>query len=170
MLISNLLSHRQNQNLEIIPIYIVVLRFPHDNIVWIHLCDECERSNVQNVCHTLSSTSWWHEQVCSLTIKYQVYQFELTTGISEQFERILLIILQQRLFLLLWIDGRRYMELRLCVVVESFCLQVRNMLPRISSHDLPFRRTVRKCMRQVSRSKVVFSVAPAGILDSNKSL
>ena len=51
MLILNLRSLLQNQNLEIIPIYIVVLCFPHDNIVGIHLCEECKRSNVLNVCH-----------------------------------------------------------------------------------------------------------------------
>ena len=67
MLILNLPGHRQNQNLEIIPIYIVVRCFPHDNIVWIHLCDELKRSNVLNVCRMLSSISWWHEQGCLQT-------------------------------------------------------------------------------------------------------
>ena len=83
MLISNLSSHRQNRNLEIIPIYSDVQCFPHDNIDWIHLCDECKRSNVLNVCHMLSCTSWWHEQACSQTTRYQVYQFDPTTDISD---------------------------------------------------------------------------------------
>ena len=53
MLIASLLSHRQNQNLGIIPIYIVVLCFPHDNVVCVHLCEECKKSNVLNACRTL---------------------------------------------------------------------------------------------------------------------
>ena len=43
----------QNQNLEPILICIVVRCFPHSNIVWIHMCDECKRSNALNVCHKL---------------------------------------------------------------------------------------------------------------------
>ena len=108
----------QNQNLEIIPICILVLCFPHNNIVWIHWCDECKISDALNACRVLSSILWWHGQVCLLTTKYQVYQFEQSTGIWEQFERILLTLLQQIKFLLLWIDGRQYTELRLSVIVE----------------------------------------------------
>ena len=115
---SNLPSHRHNQNLGIIPIYFVVLSFPHDNIVWIHLCNECVKSNVLNVCRMLSSISsklvYWPQ-------KYHVYQLEPNTDISGQFVHILLIILQQILCLLLWIDGRQYMELRLCVTVRFVC-------------------------------------------------
>ena len=69
--------------------------------------------------------------------KYQVYHFERNTSIFRQFEHILLTILQQIPSLLLWIDGRQHMEFRLCAVVESFCLQVRNVSQRISSHDRP---------------------------------
>ena len=50
-------------------ICIVVLYFPHDNIVWINMCDECMRSNVMSVCHKVWSTKWKHEQICSQTIK-----------------------------------------------------------------------------------------------------
>ena len=44
MLILNLPSLLQNQNLEIIQTCTVVLYSPHDNIVWIHSCDECKKS------------------------------------------------------------------------------------------------------------------------------
>ena len=101
------------------------------------------KSNVPNVCRMLSTTSWWHEQACSLTTKYQVCQFEPNKGISGQFERILL---QQILFLLLWIGGRQYVKLRLCTIVELICLQVRNICPHISLHDLPYHRTKMKCL------------------------
>ena len=40
MLILNLLGLLQNQSLEIIPIYIVVLCFPHSNIACVHMCDD----------------------------------------------------------------------------------------------------------------------------------
>ena len=48
------------------------------------------------------------------------------------------------------------MELRLCTVVELFCSPVRNIVPRISLHDLPYLRTMKKCVRQVSQNKVAF--------------
>ena len=49
MLILSLQGLPQNQNLERILICIVVLCFPRSNIVWIHVCDECTRSNALNV-------------------------------------------------------------------------------------------------------------------------
>ena len=52
----SLLDLRRNQSPETILICIVVLYFTHDNIVWIHMCDECVRSNVLSVCHMLWST------------------------------------------------------------------------------------------------------------------
>ena len=45
----------QNQNLETVPVCIVVLCFPHNNIAGSHLYDECMRSNAPNVCHGLLS-------------------------------------------------------------------------------------------------------------------
>ena len=36
------------------------------------------------------------------------------------------------------------MVLRLCIIVESFKGQVRNIVPHISSHDLQYRRTTKK--------------------------
>ena len=60
------------------------------------------------------------------------------------------------------------MELRLAL----FCLPVRNIFPRISSRDLPCRRTKKILfLHQVSLKLVgSFSLAPADILDSNTSL
>ena len=74
MLILSLQGLLQNQSLETILICIVVLCFLHSNIACIHMCDECKRSNALNVCHKLLPISWPHEQVCSQTIIYQVYQ------------------------------------------------------------------------------------------------
>ena len=52
------------------------------------------------------------------------------------------------------------MELRLCKTVELFCSSVRNIAPHISLHDLPHHRTMKKCLRQVSLSRVVFLLLP----------
>ena len=55
-------------------------------------------------------------------------------------------------------------------IVELFYSPVRNIFPRISSHDLPYPRTTkRQCLSQVSLVAFVsdFSVAPAEILASN---
>ena len=133
----------QNQNLETILICIVVLCFPHNNIAWIHMCHECTRSNAPNVCHKLESILWSHERVRSLTIKYQDYQYEPTTDISEQFVSKLLRILQAILFLLL-IGGPQGTVLRLCVVVALSESPVHNTFPRTSVHALPYHRTMKK--------------------------
>ena len=75
ILILSLQGLMQNQNLETIQVCIVVLCYPHNNIACIHLCDECTRSNASIVCLKLWSTLWPHEQVCSQTTKYLVYQY-----------------------------------------------------------------------------------------------
>ena len=67
----------------------------------------------------LWSILWSIVQVCLQTTKYQVYQYEPNTNISEQFESKLwtILILTQCLF---EIDGYPCMVLRLCFIVESF--------------------------------------------------
>ena len=50
MLILSLQGLLQNQNLETIRTCSVVLCFPHYNIVGIHMCDKCKRSNDLKVC------------------------------------------------------------------------------------------------------------------------
>ena len=149
--------------LKIIPIYIDVQCFPHGSVVRINLCEKCKRSNVRNVCHMLSSTSWWHEQTCLQTTRYQIYQYELKTDISEKCVSKLLTILQQILFLL-WLDGRHYMELRLCVTVDSFCSQVRNIFPRISVHDHLCHRTMKKCLLQISLKLLSLSATQINVV------
>ena len=63
----------QNQNLETILICIVVRCFPHDNIVWIHSCDECKRSNV------LKSSS--HALVHSVTARASLFTNHEMSGL-----------------------------------------------------------------------------------------
>ena len=84
MLISSLPDLLQNKSLETILIFNVVLCFPHNNIACIHMCDECMQSNVPIVCHMLLSISSPHEQVCSQTTKYQVFNTCQSIDISEQ--------------------------------------------------------------------------------------
>ena len=55
MLILSLQGLLQHQNLEMFTICIVVLCFAHDNVVRIHMSDECMGSNVLSVCRMLSS-------------------------------------------------------------------------------------------------------------------
>ena len=57
---------------------------------------------------------------------------------------VILTILQQILFLLLWNGGHRCMELTLCRAVESSCLQTHNIAPFISLHDLPCLRSTKR--------------------------
>ena len=130
LLILNPLRHLQNQNLGIIQIYIVVQCFPHFNIVWIHWCDECKRSNVLNVCHMLSTISWWHEQVCSLTIEYQVFQFGAKYKLFKTiFEHTLVK----------WWSSKQGVE------TLNNCLQSHNVLStHFFSHVLPYHMTTRQ--------------------------
>ena len=74
----------RNQSLETILVCIVVLCFTHVNIFWIHMCDECKRSNAQHVCHTLWSILWLIVPVCLLTRECQVYQSVPNTSMSRQ--------------------------------------------------------------------------------------
>ena len=134
-----------NRSLETVPTCIVWQFSPHDNVVCIHMCDECKRSNEIIVCHMFWSILWSIVQVCSLTIEYQVFQYVPSIIISEQFESILLTILPRvSLLLLLWNDDRQCMELILCGVVESFCLPTQKNVPHISWHDPPCHKTTKK--------------------------
>ena len=100
----------KNRSLETIPVCIVLQYYPHNNIVCIHMYDECKKSIDWRVCHKLWSILWWIVQVRSLTMEYQVFQYVPSVSMSEQFESILFIILQQISFLLLWSGGHRCME------------------------------------------------------------
>ena len=50
------------------------------------------------------------------------------------------------------------MELILCRVVESSCLPTHNIVPHISSHDLPYHKTMKKY--ENSRSMEAFLFTP----------
>ena len=122
-----------------------------------HISLRCTcKSNEPTVCHKLWSIWWQLVQVCLLTIECLAYQCVPNTGISEQFENIALTILQQIPILLLWIDGHQGMELLLCTVAGVFCSPARSIAPRISLHGLPYHRSMARCLRQVSLSKIVF--------------
>ena len=99
--ILNLQDLPQSQSPETVPVCIVWQYFPHDNIVYIHLCDEYMKSIDSDVCHRLWSILLWIVRAHLLTIKYQVVQLLPSISISEQFEGMYLTILQQILFLLL---------------------------------------------------------------------
>ena len=134
----------QNRSLESVPICIVWQCFTHGNTVCLRIYDEWKRSNDVIVCHKLWSILWLIVQDYSLTIEYQVFEYVPSMSISEQFESILLTILSRISILLLWNDGHQCMELILCWVVESSCLPTHNILPHISWHDPPSRRTTKK--------------------------
>ena len=108
------------------------------------MCDEYLKSIDSGFCHKLWSILLTIVQVSSLTIEYQVFQYVPNFSISEQFESILLTILPRISILLLCNDGRQYMELILCGVVESFCSPTHNIVPHISWHDLPCHVTTKK--------------------------
>ena len=119
--------------------------FCYRTTVCIHMYDEWKRSNEMIVCHKLCSILWSIVQIFSLTIEYQVFQYVPSICISEQFENILLTFLPRiSILLLLWNDGHQCMELIFCRVVGSSCLPTHNIVPHISWHVFPYRRTTKK--------------------------
>ena len=101
----------QNRSLETVPTCIVLQCSSHDNIVCIHMYDECRRSNEPSVCHKLWSILQSIVQVCSLTMEYQVFQYVPSTSISEHFEMILFDNYPLISILLLWSDGHQCKKL-----------------------------------------------------------
>ena len=84
--ILNLQDLPRSQSPETVPVCIASQYFPHDNIVCIHLYDECMKLIDSGVCHKLWSILLWIARAYLLTIKYQVVQFLPNINISEQFE------------------------------------------------------------------------------------
>ena len=142
--IPNLQDLHQSQSPETVPVCIVWQYYPHDNTFCIYMCDEYMKSIDSDVCHRPWSILWWIVRAYLLTIEHQVVQFVPSISISELFESILLTILLQISILPLWNDGHHFMVLILCGVVESSCLPTHNIVPHISCHDLPYRRTTKK--------------------------
>ena len=133
----------KSQSLETVPTCMVVRCFPHDKIVWLHMCDECKRSNLLNVSRKLWLTQWQHVQVCSRTIECLVYRSLTNRDISRQFESIFVTI--HTPFLILP-----------CTVAQPFYSLARNIAPHNSLHDLPYHRTMKRCPASVSVNKVAF--------------
>ena len=144
--------------LKTVPTCIVVLYFPHDNIVRIHIV-------------------WWmyeikrakrlsHALVHLVTARASLFTVHTMSGLPnarqlQTFEDNLRAnfwqLSNRSHFFFLKSDGRQGMEeLRLWKAVELFCSPVRKIVPLISLHDLPHHRTMRTCSRQVSQNKVVF--------------
>ena len=148
----------QNQNLEIVPIDIVVQFFTHENIAGSHSCNECMISILPNVCHKLVSILWLIEQLCSLTIDCLVYRFEPDTSISRQFESRLLVNLQLIPVLPSWNGDHPSKEWRLCTTAPLSCLPMHNISQRIFKHVLPCRRTTPSSLREDFPTLVIFQL------------
>ena len=82
MLILNLQGFLQNQSLETMLFCIVVLCFPHNNMVGTHLCDECTRSKRTN-CLSQAYVHFVTARASLFTrpLKYQVSQCQPYTDI-----------------------------------------------------------------------------------------
>ena len=102
----------QNQSPETVLVCIVVLCFPHSNIVCGHSCDEWKRSNEPSVCHKFLPIWWQLVQVCLRTTDCQVHQFWPNTSIAKRFESKLWTIFRPFPVLPSWTDGRQGTEER----------------------------------------------------------
>ena len=100
-----------NRRLETVPVCIVWKYYPQSDTVCIHMCDECMKSIDSGVCVT--SFGPFRNRPCKFIYwskNNEVFQFVPTFNISEQFGSILVTILQQISFLLLWGGGHRCRE------------------------------------------------------------
>ena len=94
---------------------------------------------------------------CLLTKECMVYQCVPNTSISQQFESICLTLLQQIPILVFWLVGHQSMELLTLYNSWLFCSPTRNIAPHISFlHDLPYHKTMKRCLRHVSVNKEAF--------------
>ena len=166
--ILNLQYLLRSQSLETIPVCIVWQHYTHDNVVCSHKYDEYMKSVDSSICHKLWSILWWIVRAYLLTIKNRVVQFFPGISISEQFESMYLKILQQILFNFFEVMVNQFMEKILCGVVESSCFLTHNIAPRISSHDLPYPKTMKKY--EEFEGMEIFSTPPTEIHDSNMAL
>ena len=140
--------------------------YPHYNItVRSHSCDECMKSSELIFCHMLLPIWWLIEQVCSLIIECQAYQFVPSTSISRQFVSTPWKILQLIHVPLSWNDDHPSDDSRLCIVAVFFARS-----QYLSTHflNLSFhiRRTTLPSLREAFPTLVIFSVAPAEFRDS----
>ena len=122
-----------------------------------HLCDECVE--IKRAYRFVTCSGPFCDGTSKFVhkpSKYQVYQYEPSVDVSEQYASKLLTTLQQIPFLLPWVGGRQCMVLWLCITVELFCSSVRIIFPRTSLHDLPCHRTMGTCSCQVSLYLVAF--------------
>ena len=110
----------------------------------------------QVFCHKLWSIWWLLVQVCLLITECLIFHYVQKQVISRQFESIQYTNLQHISILLLWIDGRQDMQLRLCTVAGLLCSSVRNISPLISLHDFSYRRIMKTCLCQILRMRILF--------------
>ena len=125
MLILGLQDLLQSLNLGITPIDNVEPHCPHDNIGGDHSWNE-------------------YVPVCWMTTQCQVDQFVPSTSILIQYGSKLLTIHLYFQVLPFWFGDHPNKDEKRCIVALSFCLPVRNTVPRIFEHVLPCRKTTLK--------------------------
>ena len=166
--ILNLQDLPRSQNLETVPICIVWQYFPHDNIVCIHSCDEYMKSIDSGVCHRPWSILLWIVPAYSLTIEYQVVQYVPSISISEQFESILVTILQQMSFyffeVVVIVAWSWYFVELLCRLICQLTMSLHTFLCMTSHVIRPMKKY------DYFERMVIFSNPPAEIRDSNMVL
>ena len=109
--------------LKTIHICVIVPRFPHDNVVWIHTW----------------STLWLVSQAWDVRSSNSC----LVSSSSRQFVCKPLTILQQIRVLPAWIDDHPRKDLKLWRIAPLSCLPIRNIAQRIFEHVLPYPETNR---------------------------
>ena len=129
--------------------------YPHDNIVGSHLCDECMKPILPNVCH-MPSISRLLLQVCWPTTECLVFRFVPSTSISTQFVSNFFgdsPIDSSSSCLNRW-SSKQGLELFLSAPL--CCLPARNIVQHTFEHVLPYHRTTPPSLRETCPTLVTF--------------
>ena len=151
----------RSQSRETIVICIVALYFPHNNIVGIHLCDECKRSNASHVCHKLfihfvteRASLFTDHRISDLPTRAKYRHF--TTIWEQTVDNSPTDIFSSSLN---WWSSMHDLatSYNCCIVLFANS----QYLPHISLHDLPWHRTMKISFRhQVSPWLLILVIFP----------
>ena len=148
-------GRQQSLSLGPNPIDNAVPCYPHDNIAGSLLCDECRTSFLPTVGHTLVSIWWLREQVCLLSTRCLVHQFEPSTSISRRFENIHRTINSPTVLAVVIIQARRWNCVQL---LRLFVCQFAVSFNAFFEHVLPCRRTTQPILREAFHFLVIFQL------------
>ena len=150
-------GRKQSLSLGINPVDNAESCHPHDKIVGSHLCDECTKLILPNVCRKPESNLWLLLQNCWQTKECFIYQLVPSTSISSICENTFdnSPTDSSSSFLNWWSPRQRLSSLYNC---STFFLPAGSISQRFLEPVLPCHRTTRLFLREVFLTLVTFQL------------